>query len=534
MPLPAHTHDQAAPHLGDAAIGPGGNAARAPGAAAGQVFMRSLVTVPLLIAAWALTPHYDASGIPVVPLSPALAVALGATCLLGWRALPALALALAWIALGGWPLGHSSTAIWSAPLLWAQAAFGGLLLRRSSRADDLALDSPGALQRLSAAAIACGVTGMLVTLGAALLGSSTARPYTVAVVRGLCDAGSVMLLLPVVLAVAAPERARWRSRWRSVALPLLALSAVLFLVFASVDARDRQHAEARFERDADAMAAHARLLIGADGGATSGTGAIASAQGSCASVPASAPCTGPDLPVPADRLATTLLAARTDALRLCIFHEDPRVEPRRLQGPAGCDSAAASTEVFRRDAVLARGGHQWLMRIEQPVQTPGGVWLFAVPAMAGGALLSWLLLSMSSRLQRIQTDARNRGDELQWRAARQLDAVMGVVPAGLALLAPDGRILRANEVLATMVRRPMTELLQQPITELLGDEQPAPSSGLADLLRDAGQGPSHRDMILHLPDGERCPVRVGFRVERDPDGRVTTAACAVHLTPSGR
>jgi PAS domain-containing protein len=110
---------------------------------------------------------------------------------------------------------------------------------------------------------------------------------------------------------------------------------------------------------------------------------------------------------------------------------------------------------------------------------------------------------------------------------------MGVVPAGLALLAPDGRILRANEVLATMVRRPMTELLQQPITELLGDEQPAPTTGLADLLRDAGQEPSHRDMILHMPDGERCPVRVGFRVERDPDGRVTTAACAVHLTRSG-
>ena len=98
-----------------------------------------------------MTPDYDASGIPIVPLSPALAVALGATCLLGWRALPALALALAWIAVGGWPADHAGTAAWNAPLLWAQAAFGGLLLRRSSRIDDLALDSTGSLQRLAAA-----------------------------------------------------------------------------------------------------------------------------------------------------------------------------------------------------------------------------------------------------------------------------------------------------------------------------------------------------------------------------------------------
>lgn len=237
--------------------------------------------------------------------------------------------------------------------------------------------------------------------------------------------------------------------------------------------------------------------------------------------------------MPADRLATTLLAARTDALRLCIFHEDARSEPRRLQGPLGCDTAAVSALVFRRDAVLERSGHRWLMRIEQPVQTPGGVWLFAMPAVACGALLSWLLLSMSSRLLRIQDDARLQGDELQWRATRQLDAVMGVVPAGLALLAPDGRILRANEMLATLVQRPMTELLHQPITELLSDEHSSSVTGLADLLRDTGQGPSHRDMTLHVSDGRRIGVRVGFRVERDPDGRVATAACAVHLASPG-
>lgn len=532
MTLHAPTPDHTAPPPGAPATSAAGSVARGSAAAAGRVFVRSLVTLPLLIAAWALTPHYDASGIPVVPLSPALAVALGATCVLGWRALPALTLALAWMAIGSWPADHAGTAAWNAPLLWAQAAFGGLLLRRSSRTDDLALDTPGSLQRLLATAISCGVIGMLATLGAALLDSNTARPYTVAAVRGLCDAGSVMMLLPVALAITAPPRARWRSRWRSVALPLLALSGVLWLVFAGVDARDRQHAEARFERDADAMAAHARLLLGADG-ATTTASAGAPTPGSCASGAAAAPCPGPDLPIAADRLATTLLAARTDALRLCIFHEDARYEPRRLQGPLGCDTAGASAQVFRRDAVLERSGHRWLMRIEQPVQTPGGVWLFAVPAVAGGALLSWLLLSMSSRLLRIQDDARHQGDELQWRAARQLDAVMGAVPAGMALLAPDGRILRANEALATLVQRPMTELLHQPIKELLSDEHSAASTGLADMLRDAGEGASHRDMILHRPDGQRVAVRVDFCVEHDPDGRVATAACAVHLASPG-
>ncbi|MBL0151524.1 MAG: hypothetical protein IPP87_23835 [Ideonella sp.] len=100
-------------------------------------------------------------------------------------------------------------------------------------------------------------------------------------------------------------------------------------------------------------------------------------------------------------------------MRACLFDTDSRLDVRRLAGPSGCESAVASDNLFVREAAFDYGGRRWAMRVSQPVRTTGSVWLFALPALAGGALLSMLLVGMTGQVQRARHEARSRSDELR-------------------------------------------------------------------------------------------------------------------------
>ena len=209
-----------------------------------------------------LAPHYEVSGVQVSPLAAALVLALGATTLWGWRALPAVALGAALGALG-WPLAAPGVlGVVGAFALVSQAAVGGLLLRRSGRADDLALDTRPAIRRLLAAALVCGAIGGMLHMLADMIGSPdpTLRPGTLLLVRAIADAASIVIGLPVLLAFFSPQRARWMPRRRMVALPLLALVGLMLVAFALIDERDRQQAQSRVERDAETVLARTQPL----------------------------------------------------------------------------------------------------------------------------------------------------------------------------------------------------------------------------------------------------------------------------------
>lgn len=596
-----------------------------------------LPALPLL--AW-LAPRYEAAGAMVAPLSPALALALAATVLLGWRALPAVAVG-ALLAAAGWPLDLPTPAGWlGATTLLAQAAFGGLLMRRSSRPDDLALDSNAALRRLVATALACALLGALAEAASAALPEvSLTRPGLAALVRATADGASVLLLLPLVLAFAAPQWARWQARRRSVALPLALLALLLLAALAGVDERDRQHAQARFEREADVVFSRTRALLdaplhaavalegalrsasappttaqfdalarpwfaraaglaelgwleartgdpagaslrhrlaagaGGDGEdrpaadaatpatATALRASLAQALARDEALVSSAVALGPAgtgvvvyqpvlgsgggtprqvvfATVRVDRLLQPLLAARGDGLQACLFDADAQAEPRRLHGPAGCETAGLLEDGFHRAATLALAGRRWTLQLQQPVRTPGGVWLFALPALGGAALLSVLLLAVTGRVLRVETDARQRGEDqqrdlallrgLQHRSDQALDGVFDAVQTGLALLEPDGRIRRANTALAEWLGSTPQALQRQALDELLQIDEPPLPGGILQLLRDAAEPLLHQPLRLRLPDGRRLPVLLTLRVLREADGRVGQAVCALH------
>ncbi len=597
-----------------------------------------VAAVPLL---WQLSPQYDISGVMVAPLVPALALALAATACIGWRALPALAAGAA-IGAAGWPLGApGAVGITDALTLLAQAAFGGLLMRRSGRPDDLALETDGAIRRLAASALACGLIGGFarLALDLAWADSPAQRPLFVALVRATADGASVLLLTPVLLAFLAPQKQRWQARRRTVVLPLALLVALSLAAFAGIENRERGHAQARFERDADVVFARTQALLDAPALAVQALGGAMRNANPALSAPAfdalarpwlarmsgvahlgwldtprgdgsgaptvrhligrgatagGAPAADTDtlpasllarnglgrtltadavqasplasigndrsgfvlyqaLPLEAgasarsvvfatvlgDALMTPLLASRTDALRVCLVDADGRSERRRLYGGSGCESAiGADSSGFAREAGFDFGGRRWTMRISQPLRTPGGVWLFALPALAGGGLFALLLLKVTGRVERIEADARSRTGELRreieqlrqahHRDEQALDGAFEAAQTGLALLEADGRVQRANAAFAELVGLPVADVKRKPIDELLGDATRPQRDALATMLHEAGNELVHQTLRLKLPSGRVLPALVTLRVLRDTDGRATAAVCALH------
>jgi PAS domain-containing protein len=120
----------------------------------------------------------------------------------------------------------------------------------------------------------------------------------------------------------------------------------------------------------------------------------------------------------------------------------------------------ASDNLFVREAAFDYGGRRWAMRVSQPVRTTGSVWLFALPALAGGALLSMLLVGITGQVMRVRNEARSRTDELRHEVdlharaeaahERTVNAMLDTVQIGMAVIDPDGRINRVNSVFAAM------------------------------------------------------------------------------------
>jgi PAS domain S-box-containing protein len=610
-----------------------------------RLLVLSLLLLLALPLSWRLSPQYEASGVLVAPLSPGLALAFAATALLGWRALPAVLLG-GLLGASGWLLGEPDPmGLTKVLTLLAQAAFGGMLMRRSGRPDDLALDSPPAVRRLVASAIAVAFLGAFADLVAEVAGSGAGalRPGLVALVRATADGASVLLLAPLVLALAGPHRRRWAARQRSVVLPLLVLSGVLLAALAGIDARDRVHAQQRFDRDTDVVFARTQALLDAplnalqalsgalrmsapnaaafDGlarpwlartagllnvgwmdatrpetpqgpasaatvrhvllrGAVSGAAPATEADAAPAApaqrtavgralaqeaavvsplVPASSAgsttgaivlyqALGTDsgaatrqlvfATVMLDSVMAPLAALRSDALRICLLDIDNRAQPQRLYGGAGCDAAGSRDGLFNQEAQFEFGGRRWALQVSQPVRTSGGVWLFALPALAGCGLLAALLLTMTSRAQRAEADARHRTDELRHelevlrqarhRGEQALDGAFEAAQTGLALVDHDGRVQRTNAAFAALLGQRSTDLSRRHIDELLlDDEHPGQRTVMA-LLQEAGDDLVNRSIRLRLAGGRVLPALVTLRALREPDGRTTAAVCALH------
>ena len=218
-------------------------------------------------------------------------------------------------------------------------------------------------------------------------------------------------------------------------------------------------------------------------------------------------------------------------------------QPLRLAGPPGCDQDAADTAIRRQVGRVALGERRFDLLISEPPTADNriftAVWLLALPAVVGAAMLSALLLMLTGRLQRIEDRVRERtaalSAEIDERrlaeralavSEQRFRAIFDSVPIGVTVVGPQGLLMDVNPAFCTMMGSTAAELLGRPLADIK----------LPDVAGDDGTttavGGSHARRQRYLTaDGRVLQVAASLRTLHDADKQpVATVGALQDLT----
>ncbi|OGB04941.1 MAG: hypothetical protein A3E25_13675 [Burkholderiales bacterium RIFCSPHIGHO2_12_FULL_69_20] len=231
-----------------------------------RTLLRSVVLALLCGALQAVLPSYALGTVSLPPLSIVLGVTVAAAMSRGrWTVPAALAGVLAADLLSGVA---TPAALIGAGVLGLQALLAGWLMRHAQDADLLQLDTAPRLRRFAlvatpAAALLGVVAVMLAQWGMdAAAALPLSRPQLAgAVGRFVADAAGILVIAPVLLCWLARAQGAWRERRRLVALPLLAVVALLLPGVDQVARRDETRLQVRFDREASLRQLRVQKLL---------------------------------------------------------------------------------------------------------------------------------------------------------------------------------------------------------------------------------------------------------------------------------
>jgi PAS domain S-box-containing protein len=180
-------------------------------------------------------------------------------------------------------------------------------------------------------------------------------------------------------------------------------------------------------------------------------------------------------------LAGALPQAGDPNLVACVTDSAP--PNLRLAGPAGCDGGGLGRLTRTVSGSVQLADRPLRLTVGEPATADDrlftAVWLLALPAVTGAAMLSTLLLALSGRLRRIEDRVRERTAALQTevdvrRAAesalaeseQRFRAIFDSVNIGVTLVDMDGRIAMVNPAFCTMMGCTAVELLLRPLSEI--------------------------------------------------------------------
>ncbi len=252
------------------------------------------------------------------------------------------------------------------------------------------------------------------------------------------------------------------------------------------------------------------------------------------------------LVVDAARLLAPALPDLDDPnLRICITDvgSDPREASRRIAGAPACEQDAAKAPGRRALSRLTVGERRLDLLVTEP---PGAdsrrftaVWLLALPAVLGTAMLAALLLALTGRLRRIEDRVRERTLALQTEIdeRRQTEAALAVseqrfraifdsVSIGVTVVDPAGKLIEVNPAFCTMMGCPASSLLGRPLADFhLPDVQTEDSTAVA-----VGGAAARRQRYI-TPDGRVLQVAANLRTLHDAHGHaVATVGALQDLT----
>ena len=218
-------------------------------------------------------------------------------------------------------------------------------------------------------------------------------------------------------------------------------------------------------------------------------------------------------------------------------------QPQRLAGPPGCHQDAAGSAIRRQVGRVALGERRFDLLISEPPTADNriftAVWLLALPAVVGGAMLSALLLMLTGRIQRIEDRVRERTAALsaeideRRQAERALavseqrfHAIFDSVPIGVTVVDRQGLLVDVNPAFCTMMGSPAGALLGRPLADIklpdvAGDDGTTTAVG----------GSQARRQRYLTTDGRVLQVAASLRTLHDADKHpVATVGALQDLT----